>query len=109
MNTPSHHRVHHATNPRYLDAYYAGTLIIWDRMFGTFVVELPQDMPRYGLVRNIATFNPFKVAIHEWESMFKDAAQPDINLSTRLASRSAAIGFCSPEGRIYIVASRGSR
>jgi sterol desaturase/sphingolipid hydroxylase (fatty acid hydroxylase superfamily) len=48
FNTPSHHRVHHATNPRYLDANYAGTLIIWDRMFGTFVEELEEDRPRYG-------------------------------------------------------------
>ena len=39
FNTPSHHRVHHARNPRYLDANYAGTLIVWDRLFGTFVAE----------------------------------------------------------------------
>ena len=75
MNTPSHHRVHHATNPRYLDSNYAGTLIIWDRMFGTFVPELPQDMPRYGVVKNIGTFNPLKVASHEWIGMFQDAFQ----------------------------------
>lgn len=84
MNTPSHHRVHHATNPRYLDANYAGTLIIWDQMFGTFVEELEQDLPRYGLVRNIATFNPFKVAIHEWVSLFSDAFQPNLSLGDRL-------------------------
>jgi sterol desaturase/sphingolipid hydroxylase (fatty acid hydroxylase superfamily) len=60
FNTPSHHRVHHATNPRYLDSNYAGTLIIWDRMFGTFVPELDEDMPRYGIVKNIGTFNPIK-------------------------------------------------
>ena len=84
MNTPSHHRVHHATNPRYLDANYAGTLIIWDRMFGTFVPELDDDVPRYGLVRNIGTFNPFRVAIHEWVAMFRDAFQPGINFGTRL-------------------------
>jgi sterol desaturase/sphingolipid hydroxylase (fatty acid hydroxylase superfamily) len=60
FNTPSHHRVHHATNPRYLDANYAGVLIIWDRMFGTFVPELDEDMPRYGIVKNIGTFNPLK-------------------------------------------------
>lgn len=84
MNTPSHHRVHHATNPRYLDANYAGTLIIWDRMFGTFVPELEEDMPRYGLVRNIATFNPFRVAVHEWVAMFRDAAQPGLSLGQRV-------------------------
>ena len=84
MNTPSHHRVHHATNPRYLDANYAGTLIIWDRMFGTFVEELPQDSPRYGLVRNIGTFNPLRVAFHEWVDMFKDAAKPGLAFRERL-------------------------
>lgn len=84
MNTPSHHRVHHATNPRYLDANYAGTPIIWDRMFGTFVPELDEDVPRYGLVRNIATFNPFKVAFHEWIAMFRDAFQPRISIADRL-------------------------
>lgn len=84
FNTPSHHRVHHATNPRYLDANYAGTLIIWDRMFGSFVEELDEDMPRYGLVHNIATFNPLKVAFHEWAAMFRDAAQPGLTLGERL-------------------------
>lgn len=83
MNTPSHHRVHHATNPRYLDANYAGTLIIWDRMFGTFVEELAEDMPRYGLVQNIGTFNPFRVAFHEWIEMFRDASRPGLRLRDR--------------------------
>lgn len=53
FNTPSHHRVHHARNPRYLDANYAGTLIIWDRLFGTFVPELDRDPPVYELVKNV--------------------------------------------------------
>ncbi len=84
MNTPSHHRVHHATNPRYLDSNYAGTLIIWDRMFGTFVPELDDDKPRYGIVKNLGTFNPLKVAFHEWIGMFKDAFQPGITLPDRV-------------------------
>ena len=84
FNTPSHHRVHHATNPRYLDANYAGTLIIWDRMFGSFVEEMEEDAPRYGIVKNIATFNPVKVAFHEWIGMFKDALRPDLSLRQRL-------------------------
>ena len=83
MNTPSHHRVHHATKPRYLDANYAGTLIIWDRMFGTFVEELEEDMPKYGLVKNIGTFNPFRVAFHEWIDMFRDFRQPGISIKDR--------------------------
>lgn len=85
FNTPSHHRVHHATNPRYLDANYAGTLIIWDRMFGTFVAELDEDRPRYGIVKNIGTFNPLKVAFHEWIGMFKDAMMPGLTLGQRLS------------------------
>ena len=84
MNTPSHHRVHHATNPRYLDANYAGTLIIWDRMFGTFVPELEEDRPRYGIVRNIGSFNPFKIALHEWIAMVRDATKPGLTFSQRL-------------------------
>ncbi|MFZ1814203.1 MAG: sterol desaturase family protein [Rhizobiaceae bacterium] len=84
MNTPSHHRVHHATNARYLDANYAGTLIIWDKMFGTFVPETEDEKPRYGIVRNIGTFNPFKVAFHEWVAMAKDAGAPGLTLSQRL-------------------------
>ncbi len=84
MNTPSHHRVHHATNPRYLDANYAGVLIIWDKMFGSFVPELEEDMPRYGIIKNIGTFNPFKVAFHEWFDMFRDALKPGLTMGERL-------------------------
>ncbi|MGH9916657.1 MAG: sterol desaturase family protein, partial [Pyrinomonadaceae bacterium] len=84
FNTPSHHRVHHATNPRYLDANYAGTLIIWDRMFGTFVAELDEDVPRYGIVKNIGTFNPIRVAFHEWMGMLKDTFSPGLTLRQRL-------------------------
>ncbi len=84
FNTPSHHRVHHATNPRYLDSNYAGTLIIWDRMFGTFVEELDEDVPRYGLVHNIATFNPFRVAFHEWIGIWRDVRRPGLTLRQRL-------------------------
>ena len=84
FNTPSHHRVHHATNPRYLDANYAGTLIIWDRMFGTFVEELEEDRSRYGIVKNLATFNPLKVAFHEWIAMWKDVIAPGLTIGQRL-------------------------
>ena len=72
MNTPSHHRVHHATNPRYLDANYAGVFIVWDRMFASFVEEKKDDPPRYGIVGNIASFNPLKVAFHGWVSLLHD-------------------------------------
>jgi sterol desaturase/sphingolipid hydroxylase (fatty acid hydroxylase superfamily) len=72
MNTPSHHRVHHAVNARYLDANYAGVLIIWDRMFGTFVREDDKEKPRYGIVSQLGTFNPFRVAFHEWAGIWRD-------------------------------------
>lgn len=72
MNTPSHHRVHHANNPPYLDANYAGVFIIWDKLFGSFIPE-QRDMPvRYGLVQDLGTFNPLKVAFHEWVGLLKD-------------------------------------
>ena len=72
LNTPSHHRVHHARNPRYLDANYAGTLIIWDRLFGTFIAEDKADAPVYGLTKNIGSFNPLRIAAHEWVAIAKD-------------------------------------
>ncbi|MEP3297146.1 MAG: sterol desaturase family protein [Pseudoruegeria sp.] len=83
MNTPSHHRVHHGRNPRYLDANYAGVFIIWDRLFGTFVPEQDNDKVDYGLVNNIGTFNPLRVAFHEWVSVYKDMTQPGISIGQR--------------------------
>jgi sterol desaturase/sphingolipid hydroxylase (fatty acid hydroxylase superfamily) len=70
MNTPSHHRVHHASNPRYLDKNHAGTLIIWDRLFGTFAPE--QEPVVYGLTKNIGTYNPLRIAFHEWADIARD-------------------------------------
>ena len=85
MNTPSHHRVHHARNARYLDANYAGVFIVWDRMFGTFVPELREEPCRYGLVRNLGTFNPLRIAMHEWVALVADAARPGLTVRQRLA------------------------
>jgi len=75
MNTPSHHRVHHAINACCLDANYAGVLIIWDRMFGTFVAEDKKEPLRYGIISQLGTFNPFRVAFHEWAGIFRDIRQ----------------------------------
>ncbi len=72
LNTPAHHRVHHASNTRYIDRNHAGTLIIWDRMFGTFEPEDMQDPPIYGLTKNIHTYNPFRIAFHEWADIGRD-------------------------------------
>ena len=72
MNTPSHHRVHHATNPRYLDRNYAGVFIVWDRAFRTFEPERDDDRPRYGIVRNLGSFNLLWAAFHEWVGIARD-------------------------------------
>lgn len=72
FNTPSHHRVHHAANPLYLDRNYAGMFIIWDKWFGTFQAELASEPCRYGLIHNIESFNPIVIAFHEWWAMAKD-------------------------------------
>ena len=76
FNTPSHHRVHHASNPRYIDRNYAGVLIIWDKLFGSFVEEDPGEPCRYGIVRPIRSHNPLVLTFHEWIAMFRDAARP---------------------------------
>ena len=72
FNTPSHHRVHHASNIRYLDCNHAGVLIIWDRMFGTFSEELIEEKPVYGLTTNIDSYNPAYVASHEYGAIWAD-------------------------------------
>jgi hypothetical protein len=72
FNTPSHHRVHHGSNPLYLDKNMAGILIIWDKMFDTFQPELEEEKVIYGLTANINTFNPLKIAFNEWITLFKD-------------------------------------
>jgi len=72
MNTPSHHRVHHGSDPEYLDKNYAGILIVWDRMFGTFQPELDAEPCRYGIVKNLGSFNVLRVAFHEWIGLAAD-------------------------------------
>ncbi len=72
MNTPSHHRVHHATNPRYLDRNYAGVFIVWDKMFGTYTPERDDDRPRYGIVKDLGSFNLLWAATHEWVGIARD-------------------------------------
>lgn len=71
FNTPSHHRVHHGSNLKYLDKNHGGILIIWDRLFGTFQPE--EERPTYGLTKNIDTYNPVFIAFKEWGDMFTQA------------------------------------
>jgi sterol desaturase/sphingolipid hydroxylase (fatty acid hydroxylase superfamily) len=70
LNTPSYHRVHHGANEQYLDRNYGGILIIWDRLFGTYEPE--GERVRYGLTTNINTFNPVRVAFHEYIALWHD-------------------------------------
>ena len=73
LNTPSHHRVHHARNPQYLDKNYAGALIIWDRMFGTFEPEVEE--PVYGLTKPLNSWNPIWANLHMWADLWRDMRQ----------------------------------
>ena len=73
FNTPSHHRVHHASNGRYIDRNYAGVLIVWDKLFGTFEPEDAAEPCRYGLVKPVRSHNPLVLTFHEWGDMLRDA------------------------------------
>jgi len=71
--TPSHHRVHHASNVPYLDKNMGMVLIIWDRLFGTFAKELPEEAPKYGLTKPLSDpHHPVKIIFHEWVALGKD-------------------------------------
>jgi sterol desaturase/sphingolipid hydroxylase (fatty acid hydroxylase superfamily) len=69
FNTPSHHRVHHGVNNPYLDKNYAGVLILWDRLFGSFVAETEE--PKYGIIKPIRSYNPLWINTHGWYEMFE--------------------------------------
>jgi sterol desaturase/sphingolipid hydroxylase (fatty acid hydroxylase superfamily) len=75
FNTPSHHRVHHASNTEYLDRNYGGILIVWDRLFGTFAAEQPQTPLVYGLVHPLGSLNPFRVQFSEWRAIARDVSR----------------------------------
>ncbi|MCB1321622.1 MAG: sterol desaturase family protein [Leptospiraceae bacterium] len=73
MLTPSHHRVHHARDPQYIDRNHGGIFIIWDRMFGTYAEEIEE--PNYGLTTNLASFNPLRANLHVLAEMWRDVRQ----------------------------------
>ncbi len=100
MNTPSHHRVHHGTNPQYLDSNYAGIFIIWDKMFGSFVPEDETTEIRYGLVKNVGTYNPIKIAFAEMYAAVKDAFGPQRSLGARLKYLFAPPGYSHDGSRL---------
>ncbi len=71
LNTPSHHRVHHAADPKYLDKNYAGVFMIWDRLFGTFMEE--KEEPNYGITTQLKSWNPTWANFHYYVEMFQKA------------------------------------
>ena len=85
--TPSHHRVHHGSNPKYLDKNMGMFLIVWDKLFGTFQEELNKEeyQPiKYGLTKDLENANALTVVFHEWQQIFKDVFQPNITLKERI-------------------------
>ena len=72
FNTPAHHRVHHASNPEYLDCNYGGVLIVFDRLFGTFREQRAGIRIRYGLTEPSPSYNPVRIAFHAWSRMARD-------------------------------------
>jgi sterol desaturase/sphingolipid hydroxylase (fatty acid hydroxylase superfamily) len=82
LNTPSHHRVHHGSNARYIDRNHGSILIVWDRLFGTFEPE--DEKVVYGLTKNIDTFNAVPIVTHEYADMLRDVAR-STSWSERLA------------------------
>lgn len=73
LNTPSHHRVHHGKNPRYLDKNYGGILIVWDRLFGTF--EREDEKVVFGITKDLTSYNPLVIAFHEYAAIARDVAR----------------------------------
>ena len=85
--TPSHHRVHHASNALYLDKNMGMFLIIWDKMFGTFQEELPREQYqpiRYGLTKPLESENPVHIVSHEWIAIAKDVSQKGLTIKERM-------------------------
>ena len=92
MNTPSHHRVHHGKNPKYIDKNYAGVFIIWDKLLGTFQAE--EETPRYGVTTPPRTFNPITANLHFYQILWQEGKKQS-SFAAKLA-----LWFQPPE-RIY--------
>jgi sterol desaturase/sphingolipid hydroxylase (fatty acid hydroxylase superfamily) len=75
LNTPSHHRVHHGSNPAYRDRNYGGMVIVFDRLFGTFAAERPDEPVVYGLAHPPESRRPVVLALGEWRRLFADMAR----------------------------------
>jgi alkylglycerol monooxygenase len=95
FNTPSHHRVHHGRNPYCIDKNYAGVLIIWDRLFGTFEAEKDGEELAYGLVHPLETFDPTHVQIFNYKYLFQKF------FNTKCWNERISILFKGPGRKIY--------
>jgi len=78
--TPAYHRVHHASNPEYLDKNLGMFLIVWDRLFGTFQPELPHVVTRFGITRDVSDRGPVNIVFHEWIDLARDLRHADASL-----------------------------
>lgn len=101
FNTPSHHRVHHAINEKYIDRNFGGVLIIWDRLFGSFVEEDPNDPCRYGIRGQIHTNNVLTISFHQWQHMLGRALQA----RGARAKLSALFGYPTHEAEDHLTTS----
>lgn len=88
FTTPSHHRVHHSRNEKYIDKNFGSTLIIWDRMFGTFVPETEQA--DYGITKPVNSYNPITLNFHEWKDLIRDVSK------SKSLKEARAMAFTSP-------------
>ena len=101
--TPSHHRVHHASNAKYLDKNMGMFLIIWDRLFGTFQEELSAhkyEPIRYGLTHNLEKPNAINIVFHEWQSIWKDIRQKNLSFKEKLSYVFKAPGWSHDGSRL---------
>ena len=94
FNTPSHHRVHHACNPQYIDKNFAGVLIIWDRLFGTYVAECDNEPCRYGITDDFASDNPLVITFYEWRRIWAEVRH------SRSIRQLAVILFGAPKAAV---------
>lgn len=95
LNTPSHHRVHHASNPEYIDRNYGGVLIVFDRLLGTYAEERRHLPLNYGLTHPLQSHNPVTIAFHEWNRLFWEL----ITAKTWCARFRIALGLPSRQPR----------
>jgi sterol desaturase/sphingolipid hydroxylase (fatty acid hydroxylase superfamily) len=106
LSTPSHHRVHHGSNKKYLDRNHGGILIVWDRLFGTF--EREDDRVAYGLTKNINTYNPLRIATREYNNIARDIAASD-NWTDRLSFVLRGPGWAFAKQAERALSTSGSR